>query len=93
VPEPPARPNLKEQHMPEPIPVRPGQIWADNDKRCAGRQVRIVEVDSTHALVELHVPRAVGDDHAKPGRQTRIRLDRFRPTTTGYRLAEEAPDA
>ena len=79
--------------MSDPSTVRPGQVWADNDKRSAGRQVRIVEVDATHALVELHIPRGIGDDHAKPGRRTRIRLDRFRPTTTGYRLVEDAPNA
>jgi hypothetical protein len=69
--------------------VKPGQIWQDNDKRCHGRQVRIVEIYGTHAVVELHRSRGVGDDHAKPGRRTRIRLDRFRPTATGYVLVQE----
>lgn len=71
--------------------VRVGQIWQDNDKRGYGRRVRVVEVDETHALVELHVPRGAGHMHAKPGRRTRIRLDRFRPTSTGYRLVQDAP--
>lgn len=62
-----------------------GQIWQDNDKRGYGRRVRIVEIDTTHAVVELAVPRGAGHHHAKPGRRTRIRLDRFRPTSTGYR--------
>jgi hypothetical protein len=71
-------------------PVRPGQIWQDNDKRSHGRQVRIIEVDDTHAVVELHVPRGAGHRGAKPGRRTRIRLNRFRPISTGYRLVEDA---
>lgn len=81
--------------------VRPGQVWQDNDKRAYGRKLRVVDVDATHATVELVDPRhwqnrsrSIGDDdprRAQPGRQTRIRLDRFRPTSTGYRLIEDAP--
>lgn len=74
------------------ITVRPGQIWQDNDKRAHGRQVRIIELTDTHALVELHVPRGVGDDHAQPGRRTRIRLDRFRPMSTGYLLIQDVTE-
>ena len=67
--------------MTQPIPtVRPGQIWADNDKRSAGRQVAVLAIDETHAVV-----RPAGG----PGLQTRIRLDRFRPTSTGYRLVKD----
>lgn len=69
----------------------PGQVWADNDPRIPGREIRIVEIGETHALVELHQPRGAGHRAAKPGRRTRIRLDRFRPTTTGYRYISEAP--
>lgn len=68
--------------------VQVGQIWQDNDPRGYGRMVRVVEIDATHAVVELHVPRQHGS--AKPGRRTRIRLDRFRPTSTGYRYVGES---
>jgi hypothetical protein len=61
-----------------------GQIWQDNDPRAYGRKLRIVAIDETHAVVELHQPR-LPVSSAKPGRRTRIRLDRFRPTSTGYR--------
>lgn len=61
-----------------------GQIWADNDPRGYGRRVRIVEITDTHAVVELHQPRQPVSS-AKPGRRTRIRLDRFRLTSSGYR--------
>lgn len=73
--------------------VRVGQVWADNDSRGYGgygRQVRVVELTDTHAVVELHRPRGVGHHGANAGRRTRIRLDRFKPTSTGYRLVEEA---
>ncbi|MHC3450819.1 hypothetical protein [Streptomyces prasinus] len=66
------------------------QIWQDNDPRGYGRKVRIVEIGDTHAVVELHQPRSVGHNAAKPGRRTRIRLDRFRPTSTGYRYVGTA---
>ncbi|WP_318201090.1 DUF6354 family protein [Streptomyces sp. SCL15-4] len=61
----------------------PGQIWQDNDPRGYGRRIRIIATDATHA----HVEQVIGRDHASasPGRRTRIRLDRFRPTSTGYR--------
>lgn len=67
-----------------------GQIWQDNDPRSYGRRLRIVEITDTHALVELHAPRGAGHQQAKPGRRTRIRLDRFRPTSTGYRHISNA---
>lgn len=77
--------------MTEPTPdVRPGQIWADNDPRSAGRHLLVVDVGPTHAEVELAVPRPPVSS-AKPGRRTRIRLDRFRPTSTGYRLVTDVP--
>ena len=66
-----------------------GQIWEDNDPRGYGRKVRIVEIGDTHAVVELHQPRPPVSS-AKPGRRTRIRLDRFRPTSTGYRYVGTA---
>ncbi|MDT0435657.1 MULTISPECIES: hypothetical protein [Streptomyces] len=66
------------------------QIWQDNDPRSHGRKVRITEIDGTHAIVELVVLRSVGHRGSKPGRRTRIRLDRFRPTSTGYRYVGPA---
>lgn len=68
-----------------------GQIWQDADPRAYGRKVCIVEITDTHAIVELTVPRGAGHLHAKPGRRTRIRLDRFRPTSTGYRYIDGGP--
>jgi hypothetical protein len=75
--------------------VKPGQVWQDCDKRAYGRTVRVVDVDATHATVELVAQRgrpARGHEdaqRAEPGRRTRIRLDRFKPTSTGYRLVQD----
>ncbi|MYT26090.1 hypothetical protein GTW69_38470 [Streptomyces sp. SID7760] len=68
-----------------------GQLWQDNDQRSYGRTVHIVEIDDTHATVLLHQPR-LPVSSAKPGRRTRIRLDRFRPTSTGYRYVGQAEE-
>jgi hypothetical protein len=76
--------------------IQPGQVWADNDPRSHGRQVRIVALDATHATVELVTPRQVATlsgqtTTAQPGRRSRISLSRFRATSTGYRLVQH-PD-
>jgi hypothetical protein len=65
--------------------VKPGQIWEDNDPRSSGRRIRVIHVSDTHATV--------GPAHPKArGRATRIRLDRFRPTSTGYRFVADSWD-
>lgn len=66
--------------------VRPGQIWADNDKRSKGHSIRVIAVDDTHATVA-----DVADSRPRP-RQTRIRLTRFRPTSTRYRLVRDVEE-
>ncbi|XTZ13853.1 hypothetical protein ACQSSU_20365 [Micromonospora echinospora] len=77
------------------IVVRPGQVWADYDRRAPRRQVRILSLDGTHATVELvgHRGRpARGHEDqqvVQPGHQTTIRLDRFGPTSTGYVLVSD----
>ena len=70
--------------------VRVGQVWADNDKRSHGRRVRVVELDGTHAIVTQVDIRGVVDSRRRE-RRTRIRLDRFKPTSTGYRLVTDTP--
>lgn len=69
--------------MSEKVTVEVGQVWVDNDKRMSGREIRVVRIDGLYAFVQII-----------PGRfrfaksETRIRLDRFRPTSTGFRLKE-----
>lgn len=57
--------------------VKVGQVWADNDKRSRGRRVTVLEVGDEKALVTTGVTK------------TWIRLTRFRPNSTGYRLVSD----
>jgi len=85
------------------VTVRPGSIWADNDPRVAGRTLRVDAVDGTHATCTvltndddtqrmLDNPPSWWRGRDNRGKQTRIKLDRFRPTSTGYRLLKYAED-
>ncbi|GHE33247.1 hypothetical protein GCM10017673_40220 [Streptosporangium violaceochromogenes] len=82
---------IRPDRRPEQPPVRVGQVWADNDRRSTGRKVRVEEIHGTHAVVVQVDSRGVVDSRM-PVRRTRIRLDRFRPTSTGYRLITDAPE-
>jgi hypothetical protein len=61
-----------------PYGVRPGQVWVDQDKRSDGRQITVLSVGDTHAVV-------------KNVAKTRVLLTRFRPNSTGYRLLKDVP--
>lgn len=69
--------------------VEVGQVWDDNDPRSIGRQVEVISIDETHATVGVITERGGGARPSAP-RLTRIRLNRFRPTRTGYRLTTES---
>lgn len=81
--------------------VKVGQVWADNDKRSAGRHVLVVEIlpaipAEPHRLAvparaKVVLCTADGTVIRVNGKDTRtkIRLDRFRPTSTGYRLVRD----
>ncbi|HEY3701020.1 MAG TPA: hypothetical protein VGL32_02075 [Acidimicrobiales bacterium] len=83
-------------------PVRVGQVWADNDKRANGRLVEVLAIlvddGVQYALVRQTQARKVGEgglsEQNRPGRKTRIRVDRFQPQRqTGYTLVQDArPD-
>lgn len=69
--------------MPE---VKIGQHWKDNDPRNFDRTLEIVSVDSRFAHCK----------NTRTGRVTRISLQRFKPTRTGYVLIkdiQESPNA
>ena len=74
--------------------VRPGQVWADNDPRSAGRTLRVDAIDGDKAVCTI----LTNTDSANIrwqqrdmcGKQTRISLSRFKPTRTGYRLARDS---
>jgi hypothetical protein len=68
--------------------VKVGQVWADNDKRQRkARTVTVIAVQKEFDGVPLSNPYAVVK--SSTGRCTSVRLDRFRPTSTGYRLVQD----
>jgi len=75
--------------------VRPDQIWADNDWRSEGRQVKVLEIverdGQPYARVEV-IAAARGSIPVNPKkpRITLIAVRRFRPNSTGYRLVQDA---
>lgn len=72
-----------------------GQVWADNDPRSAGRTVRIDLVKGAYAHVTILTNTDSTQDDIDSasalwrrdmrGKQSRILLNRLRPTSTGYR--------
>ena len=91
--------------MGTPLPdVRPGQVWADNDPRAAGRRIRVASLDGDYANCTVVQDRIDPEPpHSRPGRgierppghsnvgrPTRIAIERFRPTSSGYRLVTDA---
>ncbi|AJP04754.1 hypothetical protein TU94_28225 [Streptomyces cyaneogriseus subsp. noncyanogenus] len=76
-------------HTPTPA-VR--QIWQDNDPRSPNRYLKITAVDGTHATMRQVAITPQGATAVPSGaRATRIRLDRLRPTSTGYRYIRTDP--
>lgn len=70
--------------------VKVGQVWADNDKRSAGRHVRVIAIEVT--LKQAVVRRCNSAGGLIGARVTRIALRRFRPTSTGYRLVRDVAE-
>ena len=76
--------------MKTPIEVKVGDLWADNDWRARGRVLQVASVTDSHAtcVVVANAPYS-----SSIGKLTRVRLDRFRPTSTGYRRVATVADA
>jgi len=55
--------------------VKIGQVWVDIDPRMGRRKLKVVAIEGDRAVVET-----------ASGRKTKILLNRFKPTSTGYRL-------
>lgn len=86
----------------EQIPVRPGQVWADNDPRVTGRTIRIDAVDGDVAtctvLTNDAESQAKIDTHGSPGKSGRYMGGTWVPgdrrgTTTRVKLARLRPVA
>lgn len=75
--------------------VQVGQVWEDCDwrQRQKPRRVRVVAVPP--ALDTYPNPRELGIvvENVATGKKSTIRLRRFKPNSTGYRLIEAAPGA
>lgn len=65
--------------------VRVGQVWADNDSRSEGRKLMVMAITDGKAICSVAWP------DNKTRKRTAIRLDRFKPTSTGYRLVSDVP--
>ena len=88
--------------------VRVGQVWADNDSRADGRTLRVDTIEHSPGgdvavctvLTNSHgqqerIDRPAAWDRPKDarGKQTRVRIDRMRPMSAGYRLVKDAPES
>lgn len=77
--------------------IRPGQVWQDNDRRAVGqylRYVKIIDVRKDHVLVEaVRTPQFPSGERVGVGKTRKIRIDRMRPTSTGYRLVAQSLDS
>lgn len=80
--------------------VRPTQIWADNDARSEGRTLRVDTIEDVRycggashltAICTVLTP-ANAYPTGRAGHQVRIRVSRMKPTSTGYRLVQDAPE-
>ena len=78
--------NVKKQKI-ESVEVKIGQVWEDWDSRyrdgeAPRRRIKVLEIKDGRARVQS--PSGLGA-------RTWIRLDRFRPTASGYKLVEDVP--
>jgi hypothetical protein len=67
----------------EHIEVKVGQIWKDWDVRTRGthpRQIKVLEIVGEKAIVQ---------SPSGMGAKTKIKLSRFKPNSTGYKLVSE----
>lgn len=80
-------------------PVRVGQLWANCDRRTSVRRIRVIGISMMHALCKIEVKAQHPNAQCRidrpagwtaVGLTTRIRIDRFKPGSTGYRLVEDA---
>ena len=72
--------------------VKVGQVWADNDPRSVGRTIKVIAIGTHSARCETLTP-VEGSSRDSVGKTRMVALDRFRPTTNGYRLIKDVPSA
>lgn len=78
--------------MTEQPTVKIGQVWESCDKRDSGRKIRVASFvtkkGQQYAICDQGWMHPQGAFQAN-GRHVTIRVDRFRPTSTGYRLVRD----
>lgn len=74
--------------------IRVGQVWADVDPGGQGfRTLKVVAIEPRRGTDRQAVCEVLTDWDGEPpqrARAVRIKVDRMRPTSNGYRLVEEA---
>lgn len=72
--------------------VRPGQVWADNDPRSAGRTVRIesIDISGDEPVAICTVLSLARNVCTGMGSIKKIKVRRFRPVSSGYVLVTDA---
>jgi hypothetical protein len=63
--------------------VKVGQIWKDNDSRFSEneqRELEVLSIDDVYAICK----------NIKSGKTSKIKLNRFKANSTGYRLIKES---
>lgn len=76
-------------------PVKPGQVWRDNDPRAVGqyeRHIEVLEVGEDSASVRgISTEEFPSGSRVPLGRNRVILLRRFKPTRSGYVLVRDVP--
>lgn len=79
--------------MNNPFGVEVGQMWQDNDSRCqqpgTERYVRVLSIEDGRAQVVVVDSAGNFYPTSLKARMSKIRLDRFKPTSSGYRRRED----
>ena len=70
--------------------VRPGQVWADNDRRMEGRTLEVSRTKGDYAYCVV-LTDAQGALTSAVGRVKKILIRRMVPNSTGYRLMHDVP--
>lgn len=75
--------------------VQAGQVWADNDPRAKGRALEVKRIEPPNAICVVLSNRDGWDKEknwtpkSMVGREMKIKLRRFQPTSSGYKLVKD----